>query len=211
VAGFLPWLPSAERLSPGPSKPHHQRGYNSPPTTANTTTTSSSSALALEAEWDDLQRGFLILAAAEFLYATGDQIRHARSLRGLYEYVTGHLTQLVHATLCEPFLGSSSTNTHNNKYVRAAQLVARTLQSLLTLAQVRIQLMELQSNLFTVGLVDPQVLEAVTVLCRVTETSLATSDETEAPAGAAVEEALLQELKVWKHLLAASCGLERCE
>jgi hypothetical protein len=137
------------------------------------------------------------------------------------------LTQQVHATLCEPFLGaapppaarasSSSTNTttRNNKYVHAAQAVARMLQSLLTLAQVRIQLMELQSNLFTVGLVDPHVLQAVTVLCRVTETSLATTtgDEIEqVPAGgAAVEQALLQELKIWKYLLAASCGLERCE
>lgn len=171
--------------------------------------------MALESEWETLQHGFLVLATVEYLYQDVQQLKRSHSLRGLYEYIIVQLEQ-VHATLCEPFLSiPAASASRENKYIAAAGSVAQTLQVLLTLCQVRIQLIDLQSNLFTVGdLVE--VKEAMSTLLVVTEAScqaVSTTAESPQPSTAAdpVRDALLHELKVWKFLLEASSSLERSE
>lgn len=186
--------------------------------------------MALEGEWDALSQGFLVLCAAEYLYQDMQQLKRGHSLRGLYEYVLIELAQ-IHTTLCEPFLSiPTATASRENKYISAARSVAQTLQCLLTLCQARIQLIDIQSNLFTVGNLD-EVKEAMSTLLAVTSTSLqvaqsanisddhvgtttttaSTTTTTTSTAANPVKEGLIQELKLWKHLLEACVGLERCE
>ena len=209
-SGFLQWLPDR---SP---KRGNARSLSPP--------TASSSAVALESEWDTLQHGFLVLATAEYLYQDVQQVKRGHSLRGLYEYVIVQLEQ-VHATLCESFLSiPAATASRENKYITAAKSVSTTLQCLLTLCEVRIQLIDVQSNLFTVGFLDDTVKESMITLLAVTETTFQAGSATSTVPNAGIDQpqstatgvdpvknALLQELKVWKHLLEAISGIERCE
>lgn len=223
----MKWLPDR---SFSPKRTKNARSLSPP--------ASSSSAVALEGEWDTLQHGFLVLAAAEYLYQDVQQVRRGHSLRGLYEYVTSQLEQ-VHETLCEPFLSiPAATASRGNKYIGAAQSVSATLQGLLNLCQVRIQLIDLQSNLFTVGFLDETVKESMGSLLVVTETTFQAGGGDGVPGNATppkhpntshtqnhqppsaepppttvvpIKNALIQELKVWKHLLEAIAGIERCE
>ena len=194
------------------------------------------SALALESEWDDLQHGFLVLATAEYLYQDiMQQLKRPQSLRGLYEYVLTQLMRL-HATLCEPFLTvvaatqtaqattADAPPTPRQRHTHAARSVGKTLQNFVMLCQVRLQLIDLQSNLFTVGDLDT-VLDSLRTLLAVTESSLASvgSDETAADSttsttttGAGISadpvmKALVQELHLWKYTVHACWALERCE
>lgn len=191
----------------------------------------SSSAVALEHEWESIQDGFLVLAAAEYLYqAVMHQVKRPQTLRNLYTYAMQQIIQ-VHATLCEPILASAVVPTPDNHHVRAARNVGRTLQCLVTLAQVRLQLIDLQSNLFTVGELDI-VLEDLKSLLMVTELTLVGDTAAAAGGGAGtgttsntrtngdndmasssnpVAQALLQELRTWTNLVRASWALERCE
>ena len=207
--GFLHWLPD-----PSPSKRASTRSL-SPPTAA-----SSAAAMALEGEWDSLLHGFLVLSTAEYLYQDLQQLKRGHSLRGLYEYVLLQLEQ-VHATLCEPFLSipTDAAASRENKYIAAARSVAQTLQSLLTLCQVRVQLIDLQSNLFTVGNLEEVkdsfcTLLAVTIASTQSATSTNDDPASELPSPMAadpVKGSLIQELKIWRYLLEACVGLERCE
>ena len=209
--GFLNWLPES------PRRRGHTRSLSPP--TANTPAT----ALALESEWDALQHGFLVLATAEYLYQDMQQLKRGHSLRGLYDYVQTQFVQ-IRATLCEPFLSiPRGTALRENKYISAARSVARTLQTFLTLCQVRMQLIDLQSNLFTVGDLS-EVKDSIGNLLTATEASfqdmaansgVEEEGDNEEPSTAAaadpVRDALIQELKTWKYLLESCAGLERCQ
>jgi hypothetical protein len=183
----------------------------------------------LEQEWDGMQDGFLVLATAEYLYQdVMFQLKRPQSLRSLYTYALQQIMQ-VHATLCEPILASALVVPRDD-HLRAARVVGRTLQCLLTLCQVRLQLIDLQSNLFTVGELDI-VLEAFKSILMVTEHSLvgnAATSSSDAVGGTTtdtpitdidetassvdpVAQSLLQELRIWKDLVHASYALERCE
>ena len=176
--------------------------------------------MALESEWDTLQHGFLVLATAEHLYQDVQQVKRGHSLRGLYEYVILQLAQ-VHSTLCEPFLSiPAATASRENKYITAAKSVSTTLQTLLTLCQTRIQLIDILSNLFTVGFLMDTVKESMFSLLAATETTFQTASttgntginhqpQTTASSADPVKDALLRELKIWKHLMEAVSGIER--
>ena len=174
--------------------------------------------MELEREWENLQHGFVVLATAEYLYQNVMQhIRRPQSMRGLYVYVTEQL-EYVHRVLCQPYLGipADSASRHNKNTVEARS-VARTLQVFLTLCQARIQLIDLQLNLFTVGDLE-EIKGAMETLLAVTEASfLAASpaggepQQPQCTAADPVRDALLQELRVWKYFLQACSSLERCE
>jgi len=179
--------------------------------------------MALESEWDTLQQGFLVLATAEYLYQDLQHVKKGHSLRGLYEHAILQIAQM-HATLCEPFLSiPAGTASRENKYITAAKSVSATLQCLLTLCQTRIELIHIQSNLFTVGFLTDTVKESMCTLLIVTETTFhsggtnasntAVNHESQNTLSSAepVKSALLQEIKIWKHLSEAIAGIERAE
>mmetsp|Transcript_36337 Transcript_36337/g.75601 ORF Transcript_36337/g.75601 Transcript_36337/m.75601 type:complete len:885 (-) Transcript_36337:1599-4253(-) len=187
-----------------------------------------SSASALEGEWEEFQKPFLFLAAAEVWYAELAHVKASKSsssgrdvtgerasaLSRIYNFLKTEFLK-VRNKLCLPFL-SDSDATQRDETVAAFSL-SNTLLSLSDFCSCRAILVEAQCNFFrSVGTSDRRhviykdMQEIVEGELSARKNNKSTPKHDKRQAFSPLKDVWMQELEAWKQLLTAVASLEQC-
>ena len=180
IAGTQLLETSAASASSSPSAHHSPLSVSSSPMSGMSGVDVSS--------WETYTSPFIMLAAAETLYARSIDTK----LIPLYAKI-GELLGIVKQTLCDPFIESDDV------HGRAATSLSQSLDLLIQIVDIRCQLIQLRTALLSPHDLS-ELLAAVPTIHTVSETT-----------AKSMEVAIQEELELWSVMLETCIYVERCQ